>query len=92
MNKEKLTELILNFFAIVGFAIQLIVDVPMALKFVLWVFSGVCFFILVVLMFVDNKIREIDYVDFDDIIVNHRGEDVSKYISNMTMAKFAANS
>ena len=39
-----------------------------------------------------HEIREIDYADFDDIIVNHRGEDVSKYISNMTMAKFAANS
>lgn len=39
-----------------------------------------------------NEIREIDYADFDDIIVNHRGEDVSKYISNMTMEKFAANS
>lgn len=39
-----------------------------------------------------HEIREIDYADFDDIIVNHRGEDVSKYISNMTMEKFAANS
>lgn len=39
-----------------------------------------------------HEVRDIDYADFDDIIVNHRGEDVSKYISNMTMAKFAANS
>ncbi len=39
-----------------------------------------------------HEIREIDYADFDDIIVNHRGEDVSKYISNMTMKRFAANS
>lgn len=39
-----------------------------------------------------HEVREIDYADFDDIIVSHRGEDVSKYISNMTMAKFAANS
>ncbi len=38
-----------------------------------------------------NEIREIDYADFDDIIINHKGEDVSKYISNMTMTKFAAN-
>lgn len=39
-----------------------------------------------------NEIREIDYADFDDIIVEHLGEDVSKFISNMTMDKFAANS
>lgn len=39
-----------------------------------------------------NEIREIDYADFDDIIVNHLGEDVSRHISNMTMEKFATNS
>lgn len=39
-----------------------------------------------------NEIREIDYADFDDIIVKHLGEDVSRHISNMTMEKFAANS
>ena len=39
-----------------------------------------------------NEIREIDYADFDDIIVNHLGEDVSRHISNMTMEKFAAKS
>lgn len=39
-----------------------------------------------------HDVRDIDYADFDDIIVNHFGEDISKYISNMTMAKFAANS
>lgn len=39
-----------------------------------------------------NEIRKIDYADFDDIIVNHLGEDVSRHISNMTMEKFAANS
>lgn len=39
-----------------------------------------------------NEIREIDYADFDDIIINHLGEDVSRHISNMTMEKFAANS
>lgn len=39
-----------------------------------------------------NEIREIDYADFDNIIVNHLGEDVSKHISDMTMEKFATNS
>jgi type II restriction enzyme len=38
-----------------------------------------------------NEIRKIDYEDFDSIIVNHLGEDVSKLISDMTMEKFAAN-
>lgn len=37
-----------------------------------------------------HDVREIDYKDFDDIIVNHLGEDISKLISNMTMEKFAA--
>lgn len=36
-----------------------------------------------------HDIRDIDYKDFDDIITNHLGEDVSQYISNMTMEKFA---
>lgn len=39
-----------------------------------------------------HEIREIDYLDIDNIIIQHLGEDVSKYISDMTMAKFAANS
>lgn len=39
-----------------------------------------------------HDVRDIDYADFDNIIVDHLGEDVSKFISNMTMAKFAANS
>lgn len=39
-----------------------------------------------------HDVRDIDYADFDDIIVDHLGEDVSKFISNMTMSKFAANS
>lgn len=39
-----------------------------------------------------NDVRDIDYGDFDDIIVNHLGEDVSKLISDMTLDKFAANS
>lgn len=39
-----------------------------------------------------HDIRNIDYADFDNIIVDHLGEDVSKFISNMTMSKFAAKS
>lgn len=39
-----------------------------------------------------HDIRDIDYSDFDDIIVDHLGEDVSKFISNMTMSKFATES
>ncbi|MEG1301084.1 MAG: hypothetical protein RSC93_10300 [Erysipelotrichaceae bacterium] len=39
-----------------------------------------------------HEVREVDYADFDNIIINHLGEDVSKYISNMTMEKFATNS
>lgn len=38
-----------------------------------------------------HEVREVDYADFDNIIINHLGEDVSKYISNMTMEKFAVN-
>jgi type II restriction enzyme len=39
-----------------------------------------------------HNVRDIDYADFDDIIVDHLGEDVSEFISNMTMSKFAVNS
>lgn len=39
-----------------------------------------------------NDVRDIDYADFDNIIVNHLGEDVSKLISDMTLEKFAAKS
>ena len=39
-----------------------------------------------------NDVRDMDYADFDDIIVNHLGEDVSKLISDVTIEKFAANS
>jgi hypothetical protein len=35
--------------------------------------------------------REIDFKDFDDIIVNNLGTDISKLISNMTMEKFATH-
>lgn len=36
-----------------------------------------------------HDIREIDYEDFDSIIVNNLGTDISKLISNKTMEKFA---
>lgn len=39
-----------------------------------------------------NDVRDIDYADFDNIIVKHLGEDISKLISDMTLEKFAANS
>lgn len=38
-----------------------------------------------------HDIREIDFKDFDDIIVNNLGTDISKLVSNMTMEKFATN-
>lgn len=39
-----------------------------------------------------HDIREILYEDFDDIIVNHLGEDISKYVSDKTIEKFSARS
>ena len=36
-----------------------------------------------------HDVREIDYEDFDRIITNNLGTDVSKLISDMTMKKFA---
>lgn len=36
-----------------------------------------------------HDVRNVDYADFDNIIVEHLGEDVSKFISDMTMNKFA---
>ncbi len=39
-----------------------------------------------------HDVREIDYEDFDSIIMNHLGTDISELISNMTMEKFAAHS
>lgn len=36
-----------------------------------------------------HDLREIDYEDFDNIIVNNLGKDISGLISNMTMEKFA---
>ena len=38
---------------------------------------------------IDNDIREIDYEDFDSIIVNNLGRDISKNISDLTISKFA---
>lgn len=37
-----------------------------------------------------HDVREIDFKEFDDIIVNHLGSDVSQLISNMTLQKFSA--
>ena len=39
-----------------------------------------------------HDVREMTYADFDDIIIEHLGEDVSELISNMTLNKFGANS
>lgn len=41
---------------------------------------------------IDNNIREIDFEDFDSIITNNLGTDISKNISNMTIEKFATTS
>lgn len=38
---------------------------------------------------IDNDLREIDFQDFDSIITNNLGTDISKSISNMTIEKFA---
>ncbi|MDX9697163.1 MAG: restriction endonuclease [Bacteroidales bacterium] len=38
---------------------------------------------------IDNDLREIDYNDFDDIIVTNLGTDISKRISNLTIERFA---
>ena len=39
-----------------------------------------------------HEVRDIDYADFDNIIVNNLGTDISGLVSNMTLEKFAANS
>lgn len=39
-----------------------------------------------------HDVRDIDYVDFDTIITQNLGTDISDKISNMTLQKFAANS
>lgn len=38
---------------------------------------------------IDNDLREIDYNDFDDIIITNLGTDISKRISNLTIERFA---
>lgn len=38
---------------------------------------------------IDNDIREIDYEDFDEIIINNLGKDISKNISDLTIERFA---
>lgn len=38
---------------------------------------------------IDNDIREIDYEDFDNIIVSNLGKDISKNISDLTFTRFA---
>lgn len=38
---------------------------------------------------IDNNIRDIDYEDFDNIIVNNLGKDISNNISDLTILKFA---
>ena len=38
---------------------------------------------------IHHDIREIDYEDFDSIITNNLGTDISRLISEMTMRKFA---
>lgn len=39
---------------------------------------------------IDNDVREIDYEDFDNIIINNLGKDISKNISDLTISRFAA--
>jgi type II restriction enzyme len=38
---------------------------------------------------IDNDVREIDYADFDNIIADNLGKDISHNISNLTLSKFA---
>ena len=38
---------------------------------------------------IDRNVREIDYEDFDSIIIGNLGKDISRDISNMTITKFA---
>lgn len=38
---------------------------------------------------IENDVREIDYNDFDSIIINNLGKDISKNISDLTIARFA---
>jgi hypothetical protein len=38
---------------------------------------------------IDNDVREIDYEDFDSIIINNLGKDISRNISDLTISRFA---
>lgn len=38
---------------------------------------------------IDRNVREIDYEDFDNIIIDNLGKDISRNISDMTLSKFA---
>ena len=38
----------------------------------------------------DNDVREIDYMDFDETIINNLGSDISNKISDLTLEKFAS--
>lgn len=38
---------------------------------------------------IDNGVREIDYADFDEIITENMGTDISKNVSALTMEKFS---
>lgn len=40
---------------------------------------------------IDHDLREIDYEDFDNIIIKNLGKDISKDVSNLTISKFAIN-
>ncbi len=39
---------------------------------------------------ISHNVRDIDYTDFDEIIMNNLGTDVSKQISDLTLEKFGA--
>lgn len=38
---------------------------------------------------ISHNIREVDYKEFDEIITSHLGDDVSRYISDLTISKFS---
>ena len=39
---------------------------------------------------ISHNVRDIDYTDFDEIIMNNLGTDVSRKISDLTLEKFGA--
>lgn len=40
---------------------------------------------------IDNDIREIDYADIDNIVINNLGKDVSKLVSDLTFERFSVS-